>query len=92
MMPKPSLRDLSAAPELLEVWMAEVALQALDSALRLVHAHPHDQLLDPLPSDAPILQRALRLIDTCSHLQRQLRSYRRAVIHDMRPRPNPSPF
>jgi hypothetical protein len=72
--------------------MAQNALQALDTALRLVHAHTRDVLLDPLPPDAPILERALRLIDTCSRLQRQLRAYRRAVIRDMRPRPNDSPF
>jgi hypothetical protein len=92
MMRKPSLRDFAAAPELLEVQMAEVALHALEIALRLVHGQASDDLEDSLPPYAPVLARALRLIDTCEKLQGQLRAYRRAVLRAMRTRPDDTPF
>jgi len=77
----PPLRELAAAPELIEVVVADVALFALEAVLRLEHgaAIAAEQPLHPGTQ-----QRAVRLIDASRALRRELRAYRRYTLRLLR--------
>jgi hypothetical protein len=77
-------RDVQAAPELIEVRIADVALEALELTLRLVHGNEPHHLYHDSQQPAPVLASAITLIQRCHDMRRQLRAYKRAVSRDLR--------
>lgn len=77
-------RELCAAPELLEIRLLAVALDALVTALRFQHA----TLDDPVtPTDPPTLRAARRVALRARALRAALRSYRASIRRLLREPP-----
>jgi hypothetical protein len=77
----PQLRELTAAPELVEIVVAHVALYALETVLVLEHGVAIDAE-EPLHPGTQ--QRAARLLDASRALRRELRAYRRYTMRLLR--------
>lgn len=81
----PSLHDLAAAPELIEVVVAHVALHALETALILVHG---SLVAAEQPLHPGTQRRAARILDASRTLRRELQAYRRHTLRLLRHPPH----